>query len=107
MAAATYPLSIITPAGRLFEGPAESLAAPAAEGMIGILAGHAPLVTVVTRGAMTVRTPDGKEHHFAVDAGALEVNTEGRVMALLDHALETPTREEAASKSSGFSHEFE
>ncbi|HQH72869.1 MAG TPA: ATP synthase F1 subunit epsilon [bacterium] len=72
--AATYPLRIITHEETVFEGDVESLIAPGALGSLGILAHHAPLLTTLTEGKMTIRDAQGRPHLFRVKGGILEVS---------------------------------
>ncbi|HVZ47913.1 MAG TPA: F0F1 ATP synthase subunit epsilon [Gemmatimonadaceae bacterium] len=62
-------VSVISPEAVLFEGEANSVIAPAFDGEVGILAGHAAMVTVLGKGVL--RLGDGKT--FTVDGGFLQV----------------------------------
>lgn len=62
-------VSVISPEARLFEGDASSVTAPAFDGQLGILTGHAPMVTVLGKGTLLV----GGGSAFAVDGGFLQV----------------------------------
>ncbi len=62
-------VSVISPEAVLFEGEASSVTAPAFDGEVGILAGHAAMVT--TLGAGTLRLGDGKA--FSVASGFVQV----------------------------------
>jgi F-type H+-transporting ATPase subunit epsilon len=42
-------------------------------GDIGILANHAPILSVIVPGTVEVRTPEGGYHAFAVDTGFISV----------------------------------
>ncbi len=82
-----FPVSIVTPDRAVYEGEVESLRAPAHEGLLGILAGHAPMLCVLQPGAILLRS--GAERKvFAVGGGYLEV-AGGKVLILADSA-ETP-----------------
>ena len=80
---ANYPLSIISPEVKIFEDQVSALTAPGQEGRFGVLAQHAPMITILTRGILTV-TGLGFEHFFAVSSGILEVNEKGQVQVLAD-----------------------
>lgn len=59
--------------------------APGVEGQLGILPGHAPLITVLAYGEMLVRRADGGEEVFAIHGGFMEVLPD-RVTVLADTA---------------------
>ena len=75
--AAIYPLRIVTPEENVFDQEIESLIAPGALGYLGVLAHHAPLLTGLTQGKLTVRDAKGTTHLFQVDGGILEVSEGG------------------------------
>ena len=62
-------VSVISPESLLFEGDAPSVVAPAFDGEVGILTGHAPMVTVLGTG--TLKVGDGPS--FSVAGGFLQV----------------------------------
>ena len=62
-------ISIISPEATLFEGESASVVAPAFDGEVGILTGHAPMVTVLGTGVL--RVGDGPS--FTVAGGFLQV----------------------------------
>ncbi|GDX86282.1 hypothetical protein LBMAG44_01950 [Gemmatimonadota bacterium] len=62
-------VSIISPEATLFEGDASSVIAPAFDGEVGILTGHAPMVTVLGTGIL--RLGDGQS--FKVEGGFVQV----------------------------------
>ncbi|MCX5756508.1 MAG: F0F1 ATP synthase subunit epsilon [Gemmatimonadetes bacterium] len=63
-------VSVISPEAVLFEGDASSVVAPAFDGEVGILTGHAAMVT--TLGTGTLRLGDGQS--FKVEGGFLQVD---------------------------------
>ena len=62
-------ISVISPEAMLFEGDAASVVAPAFDGEVGILTGHAPMVTVLGTGVLRV----GDGPRFNVSGGFLQV----------------------------------
>jgi F-type H+-transporting ATPase subunit epsilon len=65
-------VSVISPEKVVFEGQASSVTAPGHDGELGILAGHAPLMTVLGTG--TLRVSGGSEAKaFRVSGGFLQV----------------------------------
>ena len=67
-------VSVISPEQILFEGEAESVVAPAFDGSLGILAGHAPMVTLLGSGELRLdgATTVGTQR-FTVEGGFLQV----------------------------------
>ena len=65
-------VSVISPGAVLFEGDAESVIAPAFDGQVGILTGHAPMMTLLGKGELRL---DGgaAERRFTVEGGFLQV----------------------------------
>jgi F-type H+-transporting ATPase subunit epsilon len=65
-------ISVISPEQTLYEGSATSVVAPAYDGEVGILTGHAPLMTLL--GSGTLRVMNGAaEERFTVEGGFLQV----------------------------------
>ena len=65
-------VAVISPTEVGFEGSGESVIVPAHDGLMGILYGHAPLMTLLGTGDVTVR--DGStEHRITVSGGFLQV----------------------------------
>ena len=65
-------VSIISPSQIGFEGEADALVVPAHDGLLGILYGHAPMVTLLGSGELVVRRDDS-EQRFQVARGFLQV----------------------------------
>ena len=55
----------------LFEGETESVVAPAYDGEVGILTGHAAMMTVLGTGELRLGTANA--HRFHVEGGFLQV----------------------------------
>jgi F-type H+-transporting ATPase subunit epsilon len=64
-------ISVISPEAVLFEGDADSVVAPAFDGQVGILTGHAPMVTLLGRGEL--RIGGGAAGRFQIEGGFLQV----------------------------------
>jgi F-type H+-transporting ATPase subunit epsilon len=69
------PLSVdIVAADRMvWEGEATIVLTRTAAGDIGVLANHAPILSVLVPGTVEIRTPDGGYQVFAVDTGFISV----------------------------------
>jgi len=87
--AATFELEIATPERLLAREHVTEAQIPAANGYLGILPGHSPLLSELGSGAMTY-TADGRERVLALDGGWVEVNEDHvRVLATIaEHADE-------------------
>ena len=83
--AATFPLDIVTPERTVLSEAVVSVQVPAADGSLGILAGHAPLLAELGVGECRVRLQTGAEEHLAIAGGFVEVSRE-RVTVLADTA---------------------
>ena len=65
-------VTVISPSASVFSGPATSLIAPAHDGEVGILYGHAPMVVLLGEGALRLRTDEGPRR-FRVAQGFMQV----------------------------------
>ena len=68
-----YPVELITPEGIAFSGDAERLVVPGAAGELGILANHAPLISLLEPGETRLTDADGTVRRYATDDGFLQV----------------------------------
>jgi F-type H+-transporting ATPase subunit epsilon len=66
-------VSVISPERVLFEGEAESVIAPAFDGEVGILSGHAPMMTLLGAGELRLSGGSGNGQRFGVSGGFLQV----------------------------------
>ncbi|HWB58000.1 MAG TPA: ATP synthase F1 subunit epsilon [Chthoniobacteraceae bacterium] len=104
---ATLRLEIVTPEGRAFPakdaggspdaGDVDMVTIPGAEGELGIMPQHAPLLTGIKPGELRV-LKNGKETFLAVGEGFVEV-TQERVIVFTDMALEGAHIDEAAAQA--------
>ena len=73
-------VSVISPEASLFEGDATSVVAPAFDGEVGILTGHAAMMTLLGKGDLRVEGAGGTKR-FAIEGGFLQVvNDQVRVV---------------------------
>jgi F-type H+-transporting ATPase subunit epsilon len=70
----TFTLSIVTPEHILFEEEVESIVVPGVQGYLGVLAHHAPLITPIVPGRLTVRKSSATDIIMAISGGFLEVS---------------------------------
>ena len=69
----------------VFEGDADIVIIPGEVGQMGVLPNHAPLLSTLKYGILTVRS-QGKEEHFTVAGGIVEVQPE--IITVLADAAE-------------------
>jgi F-type H+-transporting ATPase subunit epsilon len=68
----TLTVRVITPDRTVWDAPSEEVILPATSGQLGILTGHAPLLTAIGNGVMRVKA-GGKWSAIAVMGGFAEV----------------------------------
>src|SRR3972149_4205668 len=83
-----YQLSIVTPDGVFYEGEIASLVVPGSAGYLGVLTGHAPLLTPLATGTLNFRNASGKSFLAALSGGFLEVSKKGAI--ILADSIEFP-----------------
>lgn len=81
---ATIKLEVVTPDGRVLQEDADIVIARGADGDLGILHGHEPLLTPLAIGELVYRK-GSEEGHLAIAGGFLEVTPE-KVVVLADVA---------------------
>ncbi len=89
MAAEALSVRVVSPEREVFRGSAASVVAPAWDGMVGILPGHAPLITLLGHGVLAVDLPDGGSERFHVAGGVLKVEGD-EVVVLTEYAGDEP-----------------
>lgn len=62
---------VISPEAVLFEGTTDTVVAPAFDGEVGILTGHAPMMTLLGTGVLRIGAGDASR--FQVSGGFLQV----------------------------------
>jgi F-type H+-transporting ATPase subunit epsilon len=99
VAGRTFSLSLVTPEGPAFDGEVEMLIVPGADGEIGVLARHAPLVALLKAGSTRVyRDRDSKDVlEYATGPGFFKVEQD-RALALVDDAIEARDIDDARAR---------
>ena len=67
----TFEVSLVCPEALVFVGDADQVDLPGAEGDLGVLAGHAPIVTALRPGIVRV-IADGRDEKFVILGGVAE-----------------------------------
>lgn len=84
--------------GAVFSGEAEFVSVPGREGSIGILRGHAPLLTTLVAGVVCVKPADGSEEvRIYVTGGFVEILPD-LVSVLADAAVRIDGLDEASAQ---------
>ena len=83
----TFQLEIVTPAKLLVKDTAEEMQIPGLSGYLGILPGHAPLITELAVGVITYKS-SGQTHALSVAWGFAEVLPDK--VTILAEAAERP-----------------
>ena len=73
MADVPFVLEVVSVEGRLFRGLVRSVRISGSEGELGILHGHAPLLTAIKPGLISYRSMEDKDEVLYVSGGLLEV----------------------------------
>jgi len=97
--ARTFEVALVTPEGSAFEGEVEMLIVPGADGEIGVLARHAPLVALLKAGSTRVHVRRGQDvREFATGPGFFKVEQD-RALALVDHAVDVDEIDREAARA--------
>ena len=78
---ADLEVRVVSPEALLFEGASSSVVAPAWDGKVGILPGHAPMIALLGSGELTIDLFEGGSETFFVAGGVLKV--EGSKLIIL------------------------
>ncbi|MBI5732434.1 F0F1 ATP synthase subunit epsilon [Candidatus Jorgensenbacteria bacterium] len=77
-------INALTLKGIAFKGEAESLNVKTLSGEITVLDHHRPLISVLTKGEITITTPDRKKTSIHARSGFLEIGNTNEVTLLID-----------------------
>jgi F-type H+-transporting ATPase subunit epsilon len=72
-----FHFELVSPEKHLFSGEVESVVAPGAEGQFTVLKDHAPVMTTLKAGVVTVADGDGKVEKLFVRGGFADVSAAG------------------------------
>lgn len=90
-------LEIVTPAARVYSDTIDSVVIPTAEGEIGVLPGHIPLLAQVGSGELRV-TKGGQTQALAIGGGFVQVSGD-KVSVLAESAIEEEKIDEHAAEA--------
>lgn len=92
---ATMQCDVVSAKESIYSGQISMLIARGAGGELGILPGHAPLITLLQPGAIRVQLAGGQEEIVYVSGGVLEVQP-NVITVLADTAIRADNLDEAA-----------
>lgn len=75
--ATTLHLTIVSPAKLVFDGEATMVEVPGSEGDMGVLPMHAPTLSMLREGIVTVHAADKSVTRFRVGRGYVDINPAG------------------------------
>ena len=85
MADKKIAFDLVSPERLLLSAEADMVTVPGTEGYMGVMAGHAPLVSTLRAGMIDVQK-DGTDDRYFIRGGFVEVNAE-KIIVLADEAI--------------------
>ena len=82
----TFKLEIVTPIGMIFSGNVKSAQFPGSEGELGVLPGHASLITLLSTGIIDITDDKDNQEVVAINWGYLKIE-EKKTTVLADGAV--------------------
>ncbi|MCS6967136.1 MAG: ATP synthase F1 subunit epsilon [Cytophagales bacterium] len=81
-------VEIITPDKKLFEGMAQGIQVPGRAGSFEVLENHAPIISVLEKGKVRIRLPEGTSRFFEIEGGGIIEVLQNKVILLAESATE-------------------
>ena len=66
-------IEIITPDSKIYSGDIHSVRVPGRKGSFQVLKDHAPIISTLDAGTVTIRDEQGNERSFEITGGVIEV----------------------------------
>lgn len=76
-------VEIITPDAKLFEGEVNSIRLPGTNGGFEILNSHAPIISTLTAGKISIDSDNGQKESFEIRGGVIEMQN-NKIIVLAD-----------------------
>ena len=89
MADSVMTVRVVSPEATVYAGEASSVTAPAWDGQVGILPGHAPLMTLLGAGELGLDLPGGGHELFYIGGGFMKVESD-EILILAEYAGTEP-----------------
>lgn len=94
---ALLKVDVVSTERAIFSGEAKFVAVPGKMGELGVLPGHAPLLTAVRPGTVRIETEDGADTYLYIAGGFVEIQPD-RVTILADTAMRAESLDEARAE---------
>jgi len=75
-----FQFEILSPSKKIFSGEVTSVTAPGFDGLFQVLKDHAPYLSSLTSGEVTIELSDKSKQSFAIEGGFFEVNANKAVI---------------------------
>ena len=85
MAEGVLHVRVVSPEKLVYEGDVAAIVAPAWDGKVGILPGHAPFLSLLGHGELSLDLPKGGAQNYYVAGGVLKVEG-GDITVLTEYA---------------------
>jgi F-type H+-transporting ATPase subunit epsilon len=95
--AETFPFTLVTPTGIVYEGPVVQAVAIGALGEFGVLAGHTNYITAIEPGMLTLYVDGGGTTEYLLSGGLAEVKDGAMTILALDAQPPTSVDSRAAA----------
>ncbi|MGU9952081.1 MAG: F0F1 ATP synthase subunit epsilon [Gammaproteobacteria bacterium WSBS_2016_MAG_OTU1] len=95
----TIQIEVVSSEKSLYVGEATMVVAPGEGGELGIMPGHAPLLTRIKPGVLRINLPEGEEEVMYVSGGVLEVQPD-KITVLADVAERGDALDESRAEES-------
>lgn len=89
---AQLEVSLVSANETVWEGAARMVVAPAADGEIGLLAGHTPVLSVLKTGTVRIDPVDGDSVVVAVSGGFLSIDSDVVTIVVDEATVTKPSR---------------
>ncbi|MBK7132057.1 MAG: ATP synthase F1 subunit epsilon [Bacteroidales bacterium] len=76
-------IEIITPDKKVYEGDIKSVRVPGKKGSFQVLKDHAPIISTLEQGIVTMVETEGEEKVFEISSGVIEVKA-NKIILLAD-----------------------
>ena len=76
-------VEIITPDEKLFQGEVSSIKLPGTNGGFEILNNHAPIISTLTAGKISIASDNGQKESFEIQGGVIEMQN-NKIIVLAD-----------------------
>lgn len=87
--ASTLTVRLVSQEKEVYRGEAAAVVAPAWDGMVGILPGHAAFICLLGHGELTLDLPGGGSNRYYVAGGVLKVE-KNELTVLVEYAGDGP-----------------